>query len=514
MGTFPGFFGAPLNPETLQSIQETIRQFGRWDQEQWSLRKSGEEFAKRLSIVGIVSSAGVMKQYVAVFADVTQRKHDEERIRYQANYDSLTGLPNRSLFMDRLAQSLHLAERAGQRVGLMYIDLDGFKLVNDTLGHKAGDELLKEAAKRLLFCVRHGDTVARLGGDEFTIIMPNLGEVRYAPVIAQRMIEALEQPFLLEGREAFISASIGITIFPEDATDSLTLLKNADAAMSRAKEQGKANYQFFTADINAEVSERMTIKNGLSKALEREEFTVFYQPNATLPRTPDRRRGLAAMEQCGYGRGLAGQIHSGDGRDRFDRTVGEWVLETACQQYRLWRDAGHPHMRVAVNLSVRQLRQPNLAQSVEDALQRAGIDSSGLELEITESMIMKDTENAVAVLRTLSDMGIHLAMDDFGTGYSSLSYLKRFPIHTIKIDRSFINDIVTDPDDQEIIRTIISMGHSLRRRIVAEGVETEEQRVLLRKLRCDEMQGYLLSPPVSADEIDRILASTRHGPEA
>ncbi|MDR3437749.1 EAL domain-containing protein [Telmatospirillum sp.] len=515
VGKHPAFFGVAAGSDMLRSILETIRQYGRWDQEQWSLRKSGEEFAKRLSIVGIEGPDGTIGQYVAVFADVTQRKHDEERILYQANFDSLTGLPNRSLLMDRLCQSLLLAERIGQRVGLMYIDLDGFKLVNDTLGHEVGDELLKEAAKRLLFCVRHGDTVARLGGDEFSIIMPNLGEIRFAPVIAQRMIEALEQPFLLNGREAFISASIGITVFPEDATDSHTLLKNADAAMYRAKEQGKANYQFFTADINAEVSERLIIKNGLSKALDRDEFTVYYQPKCDL--ATGRLTGVEALLR--WRNDDMGMVSPVKFIPVMEETgligiVGEWVLETACQQYRFWRDTGHPQMRVAVNLSVRQLRQPDLPRIVEGALKRAGIEPSGIELEITESMIMRDTENAVDVLRTLSEMGIRLAMDDFGTGYSSLSYLKRFPVHTIKIDRSFINDIATDPDDQEIIRTIISMGHSLRRKIVAEGVETEEQRVLLRKLRCDEMQGYLLSPPVPAAEIDHLLASVWHGMES
>ncbi|HLN24021.1 MAG TPA: PAS domain S-box protein, partial [Patescibacteria group bacterium] len=515
IGRPPPFLrSAPPDRDLHDEIWSSVRGVGRWDYEQWSNRKSGEEYAERLSVTATTDDAGRIGQYVVVFSDITQRKLDEERISYQANYDSLTELPNRALFMDRLAQALSGAERSAQRVGLMFLDLDGFKLVNDTLGHDIGDDLLQEAAVRLKDCVRTGDTVARLGGDEFTIIMPNLGDMRNAPIIAQRMIDALEKPFLLKTHEAFVSASIGIAAYPEDATDANSLLKNADAAMYRAKEQGKANYQFFTADLNAQVSERLLIKNGLSKALERGEFMLYYQPKCELAtgrltgveallRWRSKDMGMVSpvkfipvMEETG----LIGQ-------------VGEWALEVACNQHRLWRDAGYPHMRVAVNLSVRQLRAPDLPQTVEDILCRTGIDASGLELEITESMIMKDTENAVAVLRRLSDMGIHLAMDDFGTGYSSLSYLKLFPLHTIKIDRSFINDIATDPDDLEIIRTIISMGHSLRRRIVAEGVETEEQRVLLRKLRCDEMQGYLLSPPVPAAQIDAMLASLRHAAE-
>ena len=510
-GRHPTFLDVVTDSASLSEVLETIHRTGRWDQEQWGYRKSGEEFAKKLSILGVAADDGVITQYVAVFADVTQRKYDEERIRYQANYDGLTGLPNRSLFMDRLRQSLRQAERLGQRVGLMYIDLDGFKLVNDTLGHQVGDDLLKEAARRLLSCVRHGDTVARLGGDEFSIILPDPGENGFAPAIAQRMIEALEQPFLLSDREAFISASIGITVFPEDAADAQSLLKNADAAMYRAKERGKANFHFYTADINAEVSERLVIKNGLSKALDRGEFTVYYQPKCNL--ATGRLTGVEALLR--WRTENLGMMSPDKFIPVMEETgligvVGEWVLETACLQHRRWRDEGHPEMRVAVNLSVRQLNA-DLPRTVQRVLDRTGISPAGLELEITESMIMRDSENAVAVLQALSDMGIRLAMDDFGTGYSSLSYLKRFPVHTIKIDRSFIADIATDPDDQEIIRTIISMGHSLRRRIVAEGVETEEQRVLLRKLRCDEMQGYLLSPPVPAAEIDRLLSSAWPG---
>jgi EAL domain-containing protein (putative c-di-GMP-specific phosphodiesterase class I) len=345
--------------------------------------------------------------------------------------------------------------------------------------------------------------------------MPNLGEIRNAPMVAQRIIESLELPFVLSSHEAFVSASIGITTFPDDAANVQDLLKYADAAMYRAKDQGKANYQFFTAELNAAVHERTVIKNGLSKALDRDEFVLYYQPKCDL--ATGRLTGVEALLR--WRSADMGLVPPGKFIPVMEETgligpVGDWVIESACQQYKIWRDRGFPHMRVAVNLSVRQLRAANFAKSVEDVLVRLGVDPSGIEMEITESMIMRDTENAVAVLRSLSDMGIQLAMDDFGTGYSSLSYLKRFPLHTIKIDRSFVNDIATDPDDREIIRTIITMGHSLRRRIVAEGVETEAQRQLLRKLRCDEMQGFLLSQPVPAAEIDRMLDTTRHGAEA
>jgi EAL domain-containing protein (putative c-di-GMP-specific phosphodiesterase class I) len=344
--------------------------------------------------------------------------------------------------------------------------------------------------------------------------MPDLGELRNVLAIAHRIIDGLKLPFLLTGSEAYISASIGITSFPDDAQTVQALLKNADAAMYRAKDTGKANFQFYTHGLDVESLARLTIKNGLSKALERQEFELLYQPKCDV--ATGRLTGVEALlrwRSSELGMMLPATFIPIMEETGLIDEVGDWVLETACRQHALWRDAGHKHMRVAVNLSVRQLRQGTLVKTIETLLNRYSMEASALELEITESMILKDTENAVAVLKELSAMGVHLSMDDFGTGYSSLSYLKRFPQNTIKIDRSFVNDIAIDPDDLEIVRTIINMGHSLRRRIVAEGVETEAQRQLLHHLRCDEMQGFLLSPPISAAEIDAMLATTRHGNE-
>lgn len=279
----PSFLtGGTRHKEAAAALWEGVRKFGRWEGELWNRRKSGEDYAERLAVSSIADERGVIQQYVVVLSDITQRKLDEERIRYQANYDALTGLPNRALFLDRLNQAVSVSARSGQRVGLMFIDLDGFKLVNDTLGHDIGDRLLQEAGARLSSCVRSYDTVARLGGDEFTIIMPNLGDGQSAAPVAQRIIDSLEQPFDLVGQEALVSASIGITVFPDDAADAQTLLKNADAAMYRAKEHGKANYQFFTSDLNLEVTERRVIKSGLSKAFERGEFDLYYQPKISL----------------------------------------------------------------------------------------------------------------------------------------------------------------------------------------------------------------------------------------
>ena len=407
--------------------------------------------------------------------------------------------------MDMLAKALSQAERDGEMVGLMFVDLDGFKMINDTMGHDMGDLLLQEVAVRLRRCMRSSDTVARLGGDEFTVLMPRMLDFRNAPRVAERITETLRAPFALAGKEAFISASIGITTFPNDAIDAATLLKNADAAMYRAKEQGKQHFQFFTAEMNAEIEERLILINGLNMALERDEFVLHYQPKVHLE--TGRLTGTEALLRWRHPE--LGIVSSGKFIPIMEESgligqVSEWVIEAACRQHRQWRDEGLD-IKVAVNLSVRQLRQPGLARTVAELLERTGIESAGLELEITESMLMKDTENAVRTLRELADMGVSLAMDDFGTGYSSLSYLKRFPLHTIKIDRSFINNIATDPDDYEIIRTIITMGHSLRRRVVAEGVETRQQLSILRELGCDEIQGYVLSPAIPADDLAKLV---------
>ncbi|MGE5506474.1 MAG: putative bifunctional diguanylate cyclase/phosphodiesterase [Actinomycetota bacterium] len=488
--------------EPLLQMWEEVRLHRRWQGEMWTKRRDGQSIAARLGVSTVVDDAGRPSRYVVAFSDITQRKLDEERIRRQATYDQLTGLPNRSLFLDRLGQSVHQASRYQQMVGLMFIDLDGFKLVNDTLGHDLGDLLLQEAGRRLSACIRAGDTVARLGGDEFTVLMPNLGNYQNAPRVAQRILDALRRPFDLAGKEAFVSASIGITIYPDDAPDASAMLKNADAAMYRAKEQGKAHYQFYTSDMNAAVEERLHIKTGLANALERDELMLTFQPKADLK--TGRVTGVEALLR--WTAPSLGQVSPAKFIPVMEETglirqVGEWVMAAACRQHRAWVEQGLGHLRVAVNLSTRQLRQPGFVDLVRRLVDEAGITPSGLEFEITEGMIMKDTENAVAILEQLSAMGISLAMDDFGTGYSSLSYLRRFPVHTIKIDRTFIADLATDQDAHEIVRTIITMGHSMHRRIVAEGVETLEQAHMLAKMHCDEVQGYLLSPPVPATAI-------------
>ena len=500
IGKAPPFYKALReNGDLYKQMQASIKAKGSWEGEYWSKRKSGEDYAERLSFSAITGEKDKIQHYAAVISDVTERKESEERIHFQTNYDTLTGLPNRSLFQDRLNLALPSMSRSDRKLALMFIGLDGFKLVNDTLGHDIGDLLLKKAAKRLGTCVREGDTVARLGGDEFTVIMPNLVDPHHAPLVSQRVLDALAKPFRLNGNETFVSASIGITIFPDDASEAKELLRNADAAMDRAKEQGKANFHFFTADLNAVAQERMVLKNGLGKALENGEFSLHYQPKLEIE--SGRITGVEALMRWNSpDLGMVSPVKFIPVMEETGQVVemGEWAIRTACLQHQEWRQAGLPRIRIAVNLSPRQLRDASFVLIVENVLRETGVEPAGLELEITESLLMSDSGDALKTLGELHEMGIHMAMDDFGTGYSSLSYLKRFPIDTIKIDRTFVADIATSPDDAEIIRTIISMGHTLNRKVIAEGVENDQQLSLLRDYQCDEIQGYFFSRPLPA----------------
>ena len=449
---------------------------------------------------------GRMPAWDTLVRAVTRLEERARDLSRQASFDALTGLPNRTLFMDRLNQAVHQAERNGQMVGLMFIDLDGFKLVNDTLGHDMGDLLLQETGRRLAGCIRSGDTVARLGGDEFTVLMPNLGTYQNAPAVAGRILDTLTKPFDLAGREAFVSGSIGITVFPDDAADAMSMLKNADAAMYRAKDHGKANFQFFTADMNAAVEERLAIKTGLSQALERGEMSLAFQPKMNLA-TGDYAgvEALLRWQAAELGSVSPAKFIPVMEESGLMGRVGEWAINAACRQYRNWLDHDQAAPRIAINLSIRQLRAPGFVEVVQAALDRTGLAAEALEFEITEGMVLRDADTAVAILRQLTQMGITLSMDDFGTGTSSLSVIRRFPVASVKIDRSFIADIATDSGSLEIVRAIISMGHALGRRIIAEGVETKDQLQLLHGLGCDEIQGYVLAPPMPVETLNALL---------
>jgi len=508
-GKHPPFYTAlKKDKELFAEMQASLLKHGNWEGEFWDRRKDGEAYAERLSVSAITDDAGKVHQYAMVLSDITKRKQDEEHILYQANYDALTELPNRTLFLDRLEHGIRAAGREKDTLGLMFIDLDGFKLVNDTLGHDVGDLLLKEASKRLLNCVRPSDTVARLGGDEFTVILHNIVDLQAAPNVAQRVLDALAKPFVLRDQEVFVSGSIGITAYPEDGDNALELLKNADSAMYQAKELGKANFQFFTSNLNDEAQQRLVMKNGLIRALDLNELSLHYQPKLEIG--TGRITGVEALMRWESAElGMVSPVKFIPVLEETGQVVevGEWALRIACQQHMTWIEEGLQPLRVAVNLSARQLRENNFVDVVAQVLEETGVTPDNLEIEITESMLMSDAAHAVVALGTLHDMGIHVAMDDFGTGYSSLSYLKKFPIDTIKIDRSFVADIASDPDDAEIIRTIIQMGRTLNRRVVAEGVETKEQLLILHEYLCDEIQGYYYSRPLPAGELSTFLLS-------
>jgi diguanylate cyclase (GGDEF)-like protein/PAS domain S-box-containing protein len=445
-----------------------------------------------------------------VMRDITDRKKADERLNYLAQYDSLTGLPNRGLFRDRLEHSLAQAKRSGRPAAVLYIDLDRFKTVNDTLGHATGDKLLQQVAVRLAECVRRGDTVGRFGGDEFGMILLDLAKPGDAAVVAQKINDALARPFDLDGHLTFVSSSIGITLYPADASDPAVLNMNADAAMYRAKELGRNNYQFFTQEMNERAKQRMHMEASMRRALERGEFLLHYQPKVDL--ASGAICGIEALLR--WAQPEKGLVSPAEFIPVLEDTgliipVGEWVAREACRQIAAWQQAGLQAPPVAVNLSARQFQQKNLAGVMRDILKESGVGAAQLQFEITESLLMNDPEGAVRTLLGLKEIGVMLSIDDFGTGYSSLAYLKRFPLDALKIDRAFIKDIVTDADDAAITLAIINLAHNLKLKVVAEGVETEAQLNLLALHACDEMQGYYFSRPVPAAELEAMLREGR-----
>ena len=442
--------------------------------------------------------------------DLEERKRVEQSIRHMAHHDALTGLPNRALFRDRLTHAMAQADRYHQILAVLFLDLDRFKAINDTLGHNVGDELLKLTAERLRSCIRDCDTVARLGGDEFTIIVDDIVEIQDAAVVAQKILDTISQPFNLHGHEVFISVSIGLTLYPNDDENADNLLRNADSAMYRAKEYGRNNFQFYVADMNVKARERLMLESQLRRALDRNEFTLYYQPRVNL----FSGRVIGAEALLRWRHPDMGLVPPAQFIPILEDTgmiipVGEWVLHQASQQNRIWQDLGLPRIRMAVNLSVRQFVQKELAGSILAILERVGLSPEYLELEITEDLLLEHNQTNIITLTKLRNQGIHISIDDFGTGYSSLSYLKRLPIDTLKIDQSFLRDIENDPDNKAITSAIIAMAGSLHLNVLAEGVETEEQLAFLRAQGCNEIQGFSFSQPLTAEEFERMLVDGR-----
>ena len=479
------------------------------DLEHRFLTKTGEVVWVQVNAVRISGPEGRPIGRRGTCRDVTDRRKAEERISVLATRDTLTGLPNRLLFNDRLEQGLVNARRSRQSVALMFIDLDRFKNINDSLGHDVGDLLLKEVAVRMQACVRKGDTLSRLGGDEFVVTLEGLQQAEDAAQVARKIINALAQPMQIAGHMLTTSCSLGIAIFPEDAEDSAALMKNADTAMYHAKERGRRNFQFFSREMNLRAVERQSIETALRLALDRDEFELVYQPQIDI--ASGRMAGMEALIRWRHPeRGLlppAAFIDVAEDTGLVE-PIGQWVLRAACMQCKAWIDAGLPAMRVSVNISARQFNQPReFTRSVNKVLAATGLDPGLLELEMTEGVLLHHAEENIQALRRLGKLGLRIAVDDFGTGYSSLSYLKQLPIHSLKIDRSFVRDLDTDNESEIIVNAIIAMGHALKLRITAEGVETPAQLSALKRLGCDEYQGFLFSKPVKAPEFaSRFLA--------
>lgn len=438
--------------------------------------------------------------------DIVKLKRQEEKIQHLANYDLLTGLPNRTLLKDRLQQALAHGRRTSGMVALLFLDLDNFKNINDSLGHLSGDLLLAAVARRLQSCTRQSDTVARLGGDEFVVLLTSNREEQEISLVARKVLEVFAEPFELDGQEIFVTTSIGISLFPQDGADGEVLLKNADMAMYAAKKREKNTFQFFSEGLNKKAKHRQRMESGLRRALQQEELYLDYQPQVDLRTgTITGVEALLRWNHAKQGLVLPDSFISIAEETGLIQPIGEWVLRAACTQAKQWQQAGLSPFRIAVNLSGYQFRRPGLAETVGNLLKETGLDPQWLELELTEGVLMECTETSISTLSALKDQGVCLAIDDFGTGYSSLNYLKHFPIDRIKIDRTFVSDIGRDPDDVAIIEAIISMSRSLSLQTIAEGVETLEAIDFLRDRGCFEMQGYFFSRPVAAGELTSLL---------
>jgi len=508
LGQNPHIFGSGRHDRAFfEQMWQVLHRDRHWQGEIWDRRKNGEIYPKWLGITAVHDSDGHLTHYVAIFSDISERKAAQDKIEYLAHHDPLTGLPNRLLLYDRFAQAAAHADRTHSKVALLFLDLDQFKTINDSLGHPVGDKLLQILAGRLQECVRETDTISRQGGDEFVIIITDLHDADTVAGISLKILEQVRQSAEIDAHTLNASFSIGISLYPDDGADFDTLLQKSDTAMYHAKDAGRNAYRFFTEQMNVDALERLLIQNRLRRALEQSEFVLHYQPQIDLAsgrvvgaealvrwNNPDL--GLVAPSRFIPIAEETGQIVA----------LGEWVLHEACRQAQAWRAAGLPALTMAVNVSALQLQRGNFVETVLGALSASGLEASGLELELTESILIQDVEKTLDTVRRLQSLGIKISIDDFGTGYSSLSYLKRFAIDRIKIDRSFVRDISSDPEDAAIVRAIIQMARSLHLITLAEGAETQEQVDYLRREGCEEVQGFFYSRPLIAGDFATFLA--------
>ena len=491
----------------LRYVLKQLHQRGTWEGEVWLKRRNGEHYPAWVGITAVLDDEGDLASYVCFFSDISERKASEQRIHRLAYYDALTHLPNRTLFQDRLYNALQQAERQQAWVVLMFLDLDRFKPINDSLGHAAGDRMLKDMATRLLGCVDNDDTVARMGGDEFTLLLQPRPTRELALTqaihVAEQILASLVKPFVLEGREFFVTASVGIALSPQDGSELSQLMKNADTAMYHAKERGKNNFQFYQADMNATALERLELESDLRHALEQQEFVLYYQPQFS----GDGKRLTGAEALLRWNHPRRGLVPPGDFIPVLEELglvvdVGDWVLAEACRQLKSWHQAKVRVPKVSVNISARQFSDGQLGTRIANILADTGLPPACLELELTESILMREVDEAMSILDSLKNLGLSIAVDDFGTGYSSLNYLKQFPIDVLKIDRTFVDGLPEGEQDAQIARAIIAMAHSLNLAVIAEGVETQEQLDFLREHGCDEVQGYLFGRPMQANRFE------------
>ncbi|MDI9818322.1 MULTISPECIES: bifunctional diguanylate cyclase/phosphodiesterase [unclassified Legionella] len=503
--------GTKIDQVNQKRLSLAIREQREETVELESYRRNGELYWSELSVAPVSDSFGKIRHFVCIINDITERREMEKQLVRQATHDSLTELPNRVLLMDRVEQAILQAKKKKTMLGFLFLDLDRFKMTNDTLGHSLGDKLLQAVSNRLLLATSDFDTVARLGGDEFVILLPDLNHEQQAQKMAQEILHLIEKPFQIDQHNLKITGSIGISYYPRDGLDYESLMKNADLSMYYAKDSGRNDYRVFEPEMNRRIINHMQLDNALHDAMKKNELYIVYQPLINLKKK--KIIGFEALLR--WKSHLLGQVSPADFIGMAEENgliidIGKWVLEQACLQTLRWHQEGYKELSIAVNISGRQFRQSQLPEMVADILQKTGLAAKYLELELTESLLVDDLERAVETMYQLKDMGVKLVIDDFGTGYSSLSYLKQFPVDKLKIDRSFISELVNQENDAAIARAIINLGHSLNLEVLAEGVETELQKQFVEKYGCDYAQGYYFKPPQTPDELKDFL---RHFPK-